>query len=95
MIWRKNLDSSSIFSGPTCDATKSVYVSTFAGNLFSLDKNNGEVIWNFVLDKASFTSPIIDAQNSLIFLGTCGGTFYCINLDGNLVILFLKFLIFL
>lgn len=81
------MDNSSIFSGPTCDNAKTVYVSTFAGNLFSLDKNTGEIFWNFVLDKASFTSPIIDAKHSLIFLGTCGGMFYCVNFDGNMVLI--------
>ncbi|RNA26668.1 acyl- synthetase family member 4, partial [Brachionus plicatilis] len=84
IVWKKNLDNSSIFSGPTCDNQKSVYVSTLAGNLFSLDKDYGQVDWVYSLDKATFTSPIIDTKNCLILLGTCDGTFYCIDFNGNL-----------
>ena len=87
-MWKKLLDNSSIFAGPTiCSDPKrpSVFVTSLGGSLFSVDKLDGQTNWRFVLDKATFTSPILNETESLIFVGTCGGTFVCVSFDGLLV----------
>ncbi|CAF0724993.1 unnamed protein product [Brachionus calyciflorus] len=84
IVWERVLDGSSIFSGPTCDNKTSLFVTTLGGRLFSLNKNSGEINWQFKLEKPIFTSAIIDSKSSSLFLGTCGGYFYCIDFQGNL-----------
>lgn len=87
-MWKKILDNSSLFAGPTiCSDFKqpSVFATTLGGSLFSVDKLDGQTNWRFVLDKATFTSPILNETESLIFVGTCGGTFVCVSFDGLLV----------
>ena len=81
-MWKKVLDESSIFAGPTCDHENNVFVSTLGGALYSLDKNKGTTNWKFLLDKPSFTSPIFNKNKTRIYIGSCGGKFYCISFEG-------------
>lgn len=83
IVWKLNLDQTSIFSCPVCDNIENLFVTTLGGNLFCLNKDTGFIKWKFELDKPTFTSPII--FNSQIFLGTCGGIFYAISFDQKLV----------
>ena len=85
LLWKINLDLSSVFSSPICDQFDSVYTSTLGGNLFKVNKQNGQVIAQFELDKATFTSPVVNLNTQRIFLGTCGGTFYCLDFEISLV----------
>lgn len=94
-MWKKVLDESSIFSGPTCDHENNVFVSTLGGALYSLDKNKGTTNWKFLLDKPSFTSPIFNKDKTRIYIGSCGGNFYCISFDGIKVIIYLVSLLIL
>lgn len=78
LLWKINLDQSSIFSGPII-FKDNLLVSTLGGNLFSLDCLTGFINWKFDFGKPTFTSPIINKENGNIFIGTCGGQFYCLN----------------
>jgi outer membrane protein assembly factor BamB len=85
MIWKKCLDASSIFSGPISDNLENLFVTTLGGSLFCLDCTEGDLKWSFKFDKAIFTAPIISNTNSLIFVGSCSGTFFCLDFYGSKV----------
>jgi outer membrane protein assembly factor BamB len=85
LIWKKCLDSSSIFSGPISDDLENLFVTTLGSSLFCLDSSNGEQKWSVKVEKPIFTAPIISKINCLIFFGSCAGKFYSINFYGQLV----------
>lgn len=84
MLWKINLDHSSIFSSPA-NYGDTIFATTLGGNLFSI-ATDGSIGWRFGLDKPVFTAPII--SKSSVFIGTCGGSLYCIKFDKSLVSLY-------
>ena len=80
-----NLDSSSIFSSVVFDQTNALFISTLGGNLFKLNGDTADIIWKYELDKAVFTTPVLNQRNKLLYIGTCGATFYCLTFDSELV----------
>ena len=79
LVWKINLDESSIFSGPIILNENQILVTTLGGCLFALNGLEGSIDWKLEFNKPIFTSPIINKTNSNIFLGTCEGKFYCLN----------------
>lgn len=89
LVWRNVLDSSSIFSSPVLTNDQQLIVATLGGNLFSLSSQTGEVHWKFEFQKPVFASPIIDRESNCIFIGTCGGYFYCIRNNSKVRYIFI------
>ena len=81
VLWKITLDKSSIFSSPI-NFEDTIYVTTLGGNLFSLT-SDGSIGWKFELDKPVFTAPA--TSKSAVFVGTCGGSVYCISFNKTLV----------
>ena len=79
LVWKINLDESSIFSGPIILNENQILATTLGGCLFVLNCLEGSIDWKLEFNKPIFTSPIINTTNSNIFLGTCEGKFYCLN----------------
>ena len=84
VLWKHNLDSSSIFSGPVL-SDHNIFVTTLRGNLFSVSPTTGDVIWQCELGKPVFTSPVINSRTSRLFVGCCGGVLHCLTFDNNKV----------
>lgn len=54
-----------------------LYVTTGFGNVFALNKNNGEIIWNHDIKKPMRIAPTIDGN--LIIVQTLDNTIYALN----------------
>lgn len=83
-MWKLNLDSSSIFSGPILSGLD-LFVTTLSGNLFSLSSTTGTINWKCELGKPLFTSPVVNSKTSSLFVGCCGGFLHCVTFDNKIV----------
>ena len=90
MVWRVNVDESSVFAGPTCHAaTRSVFATTLGGSVCRLDADSGAILWSRSLEKPIFTSAIISSDKASrlhLFVGDCGGHMSRLDAkDGSIV----------
>ena len=73
-----------LFATPTIDPIRNrVYVGVSNGNLFALNRDNGAVVWTYLLDSPVNDPPVVFKDNYLIVF-TVNGQGYFFNLDGNI-----------
>lgn len=90
MIWKHNLDSTSIFASPSIDEKSNIlFVATLSGGLFCLNAITGEIIWNAKLGKPCFGTPCLNKKKFQLFIGTCEGLLFCYTFDRTFVRFFL------
>lgn len=73
-----------LFATPTIDPIRNlVYVGVSNGNLFALNRANGDVVWTFLLDSPVNDPPVVFKENYLIVF-TITGMGYFFDLDGSI-----------
>jgi outer membrane protein assembly factor BamB len=77
LIWKK--DMSTKFLSSATFYKELVIISGIDGNVYGLDKNNGDLKWTFATKGAIVASPLL--QENKIFIGSYDKYFYCLNAE--------------
>ena len=80
LVWKAATDGQ--IGGSPVEHNGVVYVGSADGNLYALDAKTGERLWVFRTSYPLIT-PLI--YKDRIFVGYNGGSFYCLNLNGELL----------
>lgn len=65
--------------------SEDLFAASLIGNIYCLNKLNGNTMWKVSLKKPCFASPSLDFGRKLLFIGCCDCNMYCITFEGEIV----------
>jgi len=76
LAWDKAL-TGALLGSPVLGDSGQLYVATFGGDVFALDRTNGNQLWKFAADNFVWSAPVL--SDGVIYFGDSKGNFYALD----------------